>query len=249
MDISGKRILITGGAGNFGQFLCNHFLTLDVGKVILIDLDFHLVDDQIKNSSKVDLHICDLRKSNEVSSLVSTIFAEGPVDVLINNAGYIHSEPLINLLNRDNPVHSIEQWNKTITLNLTTCFTVSGYVASHMAKKRSGGVIINVSSIAAKGNMGQTAYSAAKAGIEAMTKVWSKELGMFKIRVACIAPGFIDTPSTHGSLSEVVVDRWKKSVSIGRLGKLEEIGTAIQFIIQNDYVNGTVISIDGGLTI
>jgi 3-oxoacyl-[acyl-carrier protein] reductase len=82
-----------------------------------------------------------------------------------------------------------------------------------------------------------------------MTKVWSKELGIFKIRVACVAPGFIDTPSTRESLSEAVIDKWKKSVSLNRLGELKNVGEAIKFIIQNDYFNGSVVSVDGGLSI
>jgi 3-oxoacyl-[acyl-carrier protein] reductase len=118
-----------------------------------------------------------------------------------------------------------------------------------MAKHRVRGLIINISSIAAQGNIGQTAYSAAKAGIEAMTKVWSKELGMFKIRAVCIAPGFIETPSTHDSLSEAVIEKWKKQIPLGHLGALEEIGKTVAFAIENNYINGKIISVDGGLSI
>ena len=118
-----------------------------------------------------------------------------------------------------------------------------------MVSNRTSGVIVNVSSIAAKGNIGQTAYSAAKAGIEAMSATWSKELGIFKIRSVAIAPGFIDTNSTKNSLSESVMEKWKKQIPLGKLGELEHIGKAVEFAITNDYLNGKVIQVDGGLTI
>lgn len=249
MDISGKRILITGGAGSFGQFLCTYFLDLEAEQIILVDLNFQNLDVVINGSNKVKKLICDLTDADAVKEMIREIYIEGHIDVLINNAGFIHSEPLINLLNKDTPTHSLDNWSKTISLNLTTCFNISSNVAHYMAKKRIGGVIINVSSISAKGNLGQTAYSAAKAGVESMTKVWSKELGIFKIRVACVAPGFIDTPSTRESLSEAVIDKWKKSVALNRLGELKNVGEAVKFIIQNDYFNGSVVSVDGGLSI
>ena len=126
---------------------------------------------------------------------------------------------------------------------------MSTYVAQKMAETRTKGVIINFSSVSAEGNMGQAAYSAAKAGVESFTKVLAKELGMFKIRACAIAPGFIDTPSTKKALSESMIDYWKKKTPLRKLGEMENIISTIEFIIENDYLSGTVLHIDGGLTL
>ncbi len=87
--------------------------------------------------------------------------------------------------------------------------------------KKQKGLIINISSISAQGNTGQSAYAASKAAVEALTKTWSKELGMFKIRCACIAPGFFDTPSTRESLTENMLSKWQKSVADRKIGRVE----------------------------
>ena len=118
-----------------------------------------------------------------------------------------------------------------------------------MVEHRTKGLIINVSSISANGNVGQSAYSAAKAAVNALTVTWSKELGMFGIRSTAIAPGIVDTSSTQRSLSEANIRKWKKNTPLGRLGKLEEISESVKFIIENDFFNGRILEIDGGLKI
>jgi 3-oxoacyl-[acyl-carrier protein] reductase len=169
--------------------------------------------------------------------------------VLVNNAGIIHSEPLVNILSRTDTKHSLENWRKTIDINLNAVFYVTSHVVEKMVKSRSKGVIINISSISSYGNMGQSAYSASKAALNALTVTWSKELGMFGIRCVAIAPGFIDTPSTQAALSEVKIKSYKNATPLGRFGKTEELLHAVIFIIENDFYNGTILNLDGGLKI
>ena len=138
---------------------------------------------------------------------------------------------------------------KVIDINLNGVFYVTANVAEKMILSKQKGVIINISSIAAQGNIGQSAYAASKAAVEALTKTWSKELGMFKIRCACIAPGFFNTPSTKESLSESMLAKWQKGVPLARLGELDELLSAVEFIIQNDYFNGKILALDGGLNL
>ena len=114
---------------------------------------------------------------------------------------------------------------------------------------RTKGIIINISSISAKGNVGQSAYSVAKSGLEILTKIWAKELSSFNIRVACIAPGFFNTKSTHSSLSKFHIEHLKTNTPTKRLGKVKELMLAINFIIKNEFFNGKVLSLDGGLEI
>ncbi len=247
MNIEDQTILISGAAGSVGTFITK-VLSQKARKVIVVDRDLAKLD-ILKSESKIEVYVCDLAHPEEVVTVVGAILNEHPVSVLINLAGLIHSEPLVNLLNKENSHHSFIAWDNTIKSNLYSAFYLSSLVAESMVKKRIKGVIINTSSVAAQGNLGQTAYSAAKAGIEAMTKVWSKELGMFKIRCACVAPGFFNTPSTHSSLNETVIEKWKKMTPIGKLGELSEFTNALTFIIENDFYNGKVLQLDGGLNV
>tara|TARA_Y100000385_G_C13061050_1_gene624434 strand:- start:496 stop:1230 length:735 start_codon:yes stop_codon:yes gene_type:complete len=241
MDLKNSNILITGAAGSFGVFLCEYFLN-KCSHVIAVDIDLKGLDSLDHNNLLV--FKCDLTDIQEVDFLVNSI--EHKISILLNLAGYIYNEPLINLLNRESPSHSFEGWKKTLDLNMTTCFNISSKIAANMVKHRTKGIIINISSISAQGNIGQTAYSAAKAGIEAMTKVWAKELGPFKIRSICIAPGFIDSVSTKNNISENVALKYKKQIPIGRFGSLNELADCIKMVIENDFINGKIISIDGG---
>lgn len=246
MDISQARIIITGGAQGIGNFLALGLLK-HVSKVFVLDVNESLLD-QIPRHKNLRLLPCDLTNPEQVDKVISGIFQEeGGANVLINNAGIIHSEPLINLLSRPDRKHSISNWQKVVNVNLNAVFYTTASVVDQMVRAKERGVIVNISSISAQGNMGQSAYSATKAAVESLTATWSKELGMFKIRSVCIAPGFFDTPSTRESLSEAMLSKWEKAVPIGRLGELEELLSATRFLIENDYYNGKVLKLDGGL--
>jgi 3-oxoacyl-[acyl-carrier protein] reductase len=169
--------------------------------------------------------------------------------VLVNNAGLIQSAPLINMLEKNNRVHSAETWQQVLAANLSSVFYVTGHVVDHMLKRHKKGVVINMSSISANGNAGQSAYSAAKSGVNALTRTWAKELGGFGIRFVSIAPGFLDTPSTQKALSEAILTKLKQQIPLRRLGEVEHIYQAVRFIVENDYLNGTVLEVDGGLVI
>jgi len=110
-----------------------------------------------------------------------------------------------------------------------------------------GGSIINFSSIAARGNAGQVAYSAAKAGIEGMTRALAQELGPLGVRVNAIAPGFIDVASTRAALKPEVLDQYAKRTPVKRMGTVDEIVAAVESLHGNGFLNGVVLEIDGGL--
>lgn len=234
MEIKDKTVLVTGGLGSLGSGVAKA-LAQKGAEVIIFDR----IETENENVYKVDV-------TNE-TEIVKALEKIEKVDVLINCAGEIYSEPVLNVMKRER--HKTDSWNRIINNNLNSCFLMSTCVAQKMAETRTKGVIINFSSISAGGNMGQAAYSAAKAGVEAFTKVLSKELGMFKIRACAIAPGFIETPSTRDALSESMIDYWKKNTPLRKLGKIEDITSTIEYIIENDYLSGTVLHIDGGLTI
>lgn len=234
MEIKNKNILITGGLGSLGSSIAT-YLREQGANIFIFDCKDSL-DDNVYN--------IDVTSEESVKAGVENL---PNIDVLVNCAGEIYSEPILNMMSKS--VHSICSWERVISNNLTSTFLVSTFVAQKMISTRTKGIIINFSSISARGNMGQAAYSAAKAGVEALTKVQAKELGMFKIRANAVAPGFIGTPSTNNALSDSMVDYWKKQTPLRKLGTVEDINKTIMFIIENDYLSGTVIDVNGGLSI
>lgn len=246
MKLSDQTVLITGAAGGIGRHLaCD--LAQDCSALVAIDKDAAALED-LTSSLSARGSVCDLTDFEAVQTSIKAVFEQEPAPtVLINNAGLIHSQPLVNLLSRPDPKHDVQTWRETIDANLNSVFHVSVCFAEQLVSRRSEGLIINVSSICAAGNAGQSAYSAAKAGVEALTVTWSKELGAFGIRCAAIAPGFIDTPSTQAAMSDANLEAWKKKTPLARLGDLSEVSSAVRFIIDNDFFNGRVLGLDGGL--
>jgi len=249
MDLSGQHILLTGAAGSIGSALAVFFANQNV-IVTAADIDESNLSLLAEKHTSISPLLVNLTEPESIEiAFQNHISDKIPFTCLINNAGLIHSELLFNLMDRTNPMHNLDSWQKTINSNLNSTFYASRWMASYFVEKRIKGSIINFSSISAQGNMGQTAYAASKAGIEAMTKVWAKELGRFGIRVNAIAPGFIETPSTRNSISEQKVNLLKKETPLGRLGTLDEICNAVAFLISNSFINGQILGIDGGLTV
>lgn len=248
MEIKDSHIIITGGASGFGEFLVNYFKLL-AREVIVIDIDGEELS-KFKDVDKVTSFVCDLTDPVMTQNTISDVFDRFPdVSILVNNAGKIHNELMYNFLNTDNEKHSIKSWDSMLKVNLSSAFYCSLFVIEKMVQARTKGLIINISSISASGNAGQSVYSAAKAGINALTVAWSKELSAFGIRTAGIAPGFFDTKSTKDALSENILKKIIREIPLRKLGSLEDIALAVKFIIDNDYFNGKIIEVDGGLVL
>ena len=141
---------------------------------------------------------------------------------------------------------SLADFNTVIAVDLVGVFLCGREAAVHMIEGGRGGVIINISSISRAGNIGQTNYSAAKAGVAAMTVTWAKELARYKIRVAGIAPGFCDTRMV-AKIKPEIRDKIISMIPLRRLAEPEEIARTALFILQNDFYDGRVLEIDGGL--
>jgi 3-oxoacyl-[acyl-carrier protein] reductase len=248
MNSTQSKIIITGAASGFGLYLAE-YLKNKAGKLILIDINMEGLR-KFSGQENISIFQCDLTNYESTGNTIKEIFNSDPdINILINNAGIIHSELLINFFNRQDRRHSKETWDKMLNVNLTTVFNTSVNVVDNMVRNKVKGLVINISSISANGNSGQSVYSAAKAGVNALTVAWSRELSMFGIRTAGIAPGFFDTPSTHSALKENIVKKIISEIPSHRLGKLEELAKAVNFIIENDYFNGKILEIDGGLVL
>lgn len=250
MKIDGSRVLVTGGGAGIGRHLVERLLA-DGAKVAVLELDAARCVELVEaTGGEVKAEPCDVTDPEAVDAALQKLVDAGfEPDVLVNNAGVIHSEPLVNLLSRGDKVHSRESWRRVIATDLDSVFFVTSRVVEHMLAKRKKGVVISISSISAHGNAGQSAYAAAKAGVNALTHTWAKELGAMGLRFAAIAPGFFDTPSTRAALSEATLTRLQQQIPLRRLGDLESIYLATRHVIENDYLTGTVLDVDGGLVI
>ncbi|MBK1703369.1 SDR family oxidoreductase [Halochromatium glycolicum] len=247
MDLRQQPTLITGAAAGFGRALAERLLA-EGARVAALDRDRERLDQLAAAHPELLCLPCDVADPEQVEQAVATVADRfGGIHILVNNAGIMRSAPLINPLERSEPRHSLELWHQVMDVNLHGLFYVTRAVAADMVQRRARGVIVNVSSISARGNAGQSAYSAAKAGVEALTVVWAKELGRLGIRVAAIAPGFCDTTGTADALETTQLARWVDQVPLKRMGSIEEVVEALLWIMQADYFSGRVLELDGGL--
>jgi 3-oxoacyl-[acyl-carrier protein] reductase len=243
-----RTAIVTGGAGSLGRAIALGMR--DRGcRVVALDRDAAALA-SLASESGISTMVCDLLDAAATEQCVGAAWEQhGPISILVNAVGLIHSAPLLNVAARKERRHSVEVWRRVIDLNLTAVFMATVAVVDRMVSMRTRGVVINFSSVAAAGNAGQGAYSAAKSGVNAMTKAWAKELGMLGIRFIAIAPGFIDTPSTRAALPEQIMQEWIKRTPLRRLGSIEDVIMAVEFAITNEHLTGKIIEIDGGLTI
>lgn len=246
MDIRDKIAVIAGGGGSLGSVITAS-LAQRGARVVVLDAAPVAPETLPDGGFAIQADAAD---EDAVAAAIRAIVERaGKISALINCTGLIHSEPLINLMDPVSRRHRLDTWNATIRSNLTATFVLGAHVAESMAATRTKGVIINFSSIAAAGNPGQSAYAASKAGIESMTTVWARELGPLGIRAVAIAPGFVGTPSTAAAMSESALAELKRRTPMMRLAKPLEIASAVEFAIQNDFLTGTTIAVDGGLVL
>ena len=242
LKIKESVAVVTGGASGLGLGIATSLFNSGA-KVIVFDVN----QEKLKklNNNFTTYHL-DITNYDLVQNTVNDVIDNhSRIDILVNNAGVIYNEPLINVMNPQNMKHSYANFKRNLEVNLNSVFIMSSIIVEKMVLKRIKGVIINISSIAAKGNAGQTAYAASKAGVEAMTKTWSKELGSFGIRAVAVAPGFINTESTSEALNDKIIKHIKSNTPLKRLGEVENVSQSVLYVIENDFLNGTVIEVDG----
>lgn len=249
MNCATAHVLLTGGGRGIGRHLAERLAPV-ARAVAVFDKDPATLSDLAAAHPAMKCYTCDVTDPVAVAANMVNLERDGfQLDVLVNNAGLIHSAPLVNILEKNDRVHSPEVWKQVIDANLSSTFYVTSQVVDHMLRRRKKGVVINMSSVTARGNPGQSAYAAAKAGVNALTRTWAKELGPFGIRFVAIAPGFLDTPSTHAALGEATLAKIKEQVPLRRLGDPEHIFQTLRLIIENDYLNGAILEVDGGWAI
>ena len=251
MDLKDKVIVITGAARGLGAAMAKR-LASQGSNLVLVDLDAASMADTAaacaSSAAQVRAYGCNVSSETDVVTLFEKVVKDfGGLDGLVNNAGITRDALLVKY--KDGQLvskMSLEQWQTVIDVNLTGVFLCGREAAQHMIQLGSKGVIVNVSSVSRAGNMGQTNYSASKAGVHAMAVTWAKELARYGIRTGSVAPGFINTEMVAAMKPEAR-DKLTSGIPLKRMGEPDEIAAAVEFIFQNDYFSGRLIEVDGAL--
>ena len=238
----GKVIIVTGASRGIGREIAKelakkgHIIIANYNKSEeqILELKKELEEEKIK----IDIFKADISKRNEAKKIVEyTINKYGKIDILINNAGISQIKEFTQITDED--------WNNIINTNLNSVFYMTQETCKNMIHNKKG-CIINISSIwGLVGSSCEVHYSVSKAGIDAMTKSLAKELGPSNIRVNSIAPGIINT-EMNKKLSEKEINNIKEEIPLEKIGKAQDIEKCIEWLIEDEYTTGQIISINGG---
>ena len=262
MNLEGKVVAITGGGRGLGRAFASE-LADKRANLALVDLnqdDLNATKEMaLDKGVKVQTYVTNVAKEDEVVFLFDQIVKDfGQVDGLINNAGITRDGLIVrkrkikdeagSVTGEEIQKMSLQNWQLVIDVNLTGVFLCAREFFEKQLQMGGKGVCINISSISRNGNMGQTNYTATKAGVAEMTVTWAKEMAQHGVRCAAIAPGYINTEMV-AAIREEVKQKIIDQVPIRRLGEPSEIARTAVFILENDYITGRVIEVDGGLRI
>lgn len=263
MQLHNKVIAITGAGQGLGRAMAI-YLANRGADIAIIDVNPEQMAETQSlveaTGRKAATFTCNVADEKQVEATFAAIPTQmGSLDGLINNAGILRDGLMVKSNGDEISKLSMPQWQSVMDVNLTGVFLCAREASVQMIKQTQAsantltpedcaGCIINISSISRAGNMGQSNYSAAKAGVAAMTVTWAKELARHNIRVAAIAPGFIETEMTQGMKPEALA-KLSAGIPLKRMGKPDEIAHSAAFIFENDYFTGRIIECDGGLRI
>ena len=230
-----KTVLITGGVRGIGKDVALAFL--NKGYRVFVTYSRDEENAEKMRSLGVETVCSDVSKEEDVKALFQRM---GNVDVLVNNAG-------ISLIKQIQDV-TYEEFQKVMSVNVGGAFLCSREAAKQMIEKQSG-LIVNIASVWGEvGGSCESVYSASKAALIGFTKALAKELGWSKIRVNSISPGVIDTPMNKHFSSEEM-QAIKEEIPMGRIGTGEDIAKAVMYLVENEYVTGIDLPVNGGFSI
>ena len=240
-----KVAIVTGGSRGIGKAIVEALARKNI-KVIANynkseEKAKRLKEELEKENIFIDIFKADVSKREQVKEMINyTIKKYGKIDILINNAGIDQEKMFQDITDED--------WNNIVKVNLYSVFCTTQEVIKYIKNKKNG-CIINISSIyGINGGSCAVTYSATKAGIDGMTKSLAKELGPSNIRVNSIAPGYIDTDMNE-KYSEEEIEQIKEETPLLKIGNPEDIAKCIEWLVEDNFTTGQVISINGGWVI
>lgn len=240
-----KTVVVTGGSKGIGRAIVERLAMKDYNVILNYnssEMEAKEVKEKLKDTGKeIEIFKADVSKREDVQSLVEFAMKKyNKIDVLINNAGISQVKLFTDITEED--------WQKMMDINLNSVF-YSCQEASKIMINQKEGCIINISSIWGEiGASCEVHYSVAKAGVDALTKSLAKELGPSNIRVNSIAPGIIDTEMNR-HLNKDEIKAIKDEIPLEKIGMPEDIARCAEWLIEDNYTTGQVISINGGWNI
>jgi len=249
--LQGKVAIITGSARGIGAATALTFareganvvicdVNAELGNELATEINQHAADG---SSTAIFLPVNVADEASVQTLITQTVQHFGRLDILVNNAGVTRDAQLKKMTE--------EEFDFVIDINLKGVFHCGQAAAQQMLEQGDGGVILNAASVVGlDGNFGQTNYASTKAGVIAMTKVWSRELGPKGIRVNAVAPGFIETPMT-AKMPEKVYASMVERTPLRRAGKAQDVANAYLWLAGEEasFINGVVLRVDGGIVI
>tara|TARA_B100001057_G_scaffold65235_1_gene58975 strand:- start:188 stop:925 length:738 start_codon:yes stop_codon:yes gene_type:complete len=240
-DLKNKNIIVTGATGGIGNSIIKK-LYENGANILATGTRIEKLEEINKSFNSVKILNFDISQSDKIETFIDDASKKlgGGLDCIINNAGITQDNLAIRM--------SLEEWKKVIDINLTSTFLMCKFAIKKMLKNKKG-KIINISSIVGHtGNLGQSNYTASKAGIVAMSKSLAIEYAKKNINVNCISPGFIKTAMTD-KIDEKFKDIIISKIPSARLGEPEDIANAVLFLASNqsDYINGETLHVNGGM--
>ena len=241
IDLKNLNIILTGATGVIGNSILDKLLS--AGSTVLAtgtnENKLNLIKEKYKN---VQTEKFDISNHSEIENFINKAneCLGGRVDVLINNAGITRDNLSIRMKD--------EEWNKVIDINLTSTFLLSKNVIKKMLKSKKGKIINITSIVGHTGNIGQSNYTASKAGVVAMSKSLALEYGKKNINVNCISPGFISTEMTD-KINDDYKEVLKSKIPMNRFGTPNDIANTVIFLCSklSDYITGETIHVNGGM--
>ena len=240
INFKGKKILITGATGGIGYALVKKFLSLD-GTVLATGTNTEKLDSLKKEFPNLNVLKFDISDHSKLEEFIENVASQMVgLDVLVNNAGITMDN--LSLRMKD------EEWKKVIDINLSSTFYLCKYAIKKMLKNKYGRIVNITSIVGHTGNLGQTNYSASKAGIVAMSKSLAIEYAKKNITINCVSPGFIVSDMTN-SIPEKIKSILLSKIPMGKMGSGDDVSNCVAFLSSDEaaYITGETIHVNGGM--
>ena len=240
-DLKNKNIIVTGASGGIGNSIIEKLHNCGAN-ILASGTKIEKLEELKKKFKNIKILKFDISKSDEIESFIeeAAVNLGQQLDCLVNNAGITQDNLAIRM--------SLDEWKNVIDVNLTSTFLLTKFAVKKMLRSKSGKIINITSIVGHTGNLGQSNYTASKAGVVAMSKSLALEYARKNININCISPGFVKTAMTD-KIDEKYKETIISKIPSGRLGQPEDIANAVLFLAssQSDYINGETLHVNGGM--